>query len=72
MPEPLMSREDALEKLLRVEPETRDRLILITGWPLDETIAVLDSLVKQKRVGYGVGPYNCAGRRPYIAREVRR
>lgn len=66
-----MTREDALVKLLSIEPETQDRIIMITGWPADETVAVLQKLVQEKRVGYGNGPYCCHGRRPYFAKEAR-
>lgn len=65
-----MTRDEVLLKLLAVEPETRDQLILITGWPADETAEVLDRLVAQKRVGYGEGPYQSPGRRRYRARET--
>jgi hypothetical protein len=66
-----MTREECLLKLLSIEPETQDRLIQITGWPADETVAVLQKLVREHRVGYGNGPYGCHGRRPYFARELR-
>jgi hypothetical protein len=66
-----MTREEALLKLLAVEPETRDRLIVVTGWPAEETAAVLDKLLAEKRVGYGNGPYAAEGRRRYFPREVR-
>lgn len=62
-----MTRDEALLKLLRVEPETKDGLILVTGWPVQETLDVLDRLVAEKRVGYGTGPYT-TGRRLYCAR----
>jgi hypothetical protein len=60
-----MTREEAMLKLLAMEPETRDRLIVITGWPADETIAVLDQLMTQKRVSYSTGASH--GRRVYFA-----
>lgn len=63
-----MTREEAILKLLAVEPETRDQIILATGWPADETAQVLDKLVAEKRVGYGDGPYASPGRRRYHAR----
>lgn len=66
-----MTREEALLKLLSVEPETKDQIVLITGWPAEETVAVLDKLVREHRVGYGRGPNGCHGRRPYFAREAR-
>lgn len=58
-----MTRDEAMLKLLAVEPETRDRLIDITGWPMEETTGVLDRLVAQKRVTY----VNLGGRRYYPA-----
>lgn len=66
-----MSREEVLLKLLAIEPETRDRLIMVTGWPAEETSAVLDKLLAQKLVGYGNGPHAAEGRRLYFPREVR-
>lgn len=67
----VMSREDALVKLLALEPETQDRIIQITGWPADETVAVLQKLVREHRVGYGRGANSCHGRRPYFAKGAR-
>lgn len=64
-----MTREDALLKLLAVEPETKDQIIIVTGWPADETAAVLEKLVAEKRVGYGNGPNGTEGRRRYFPRE---
>lgn len=61
-----MTREEALLKLLAVEPETKDQIIVITGWPVRETVAVLDGLVAAKKVGYGEGPYGSQGRRRYF------
>jgi hypothetical protein len=61
-----MTRDEALLKLLAVEPETRDQIILATGWPTEETNAVLDKLLREKRVGYGEGPYGSQGRRRYF------
>ena len=66
-----MTREEAILKLLAVEPETRDQIILISGWPAEETTAVLAKLLQQKRVGYGNGPYAAEGRRRYFPREAR-
>lgn len=42
-----MTRDEALLKLLSIEPERRDRLHHITGWPAGETEAVLDRLERQ-------------------------
>lgn len=65
-----MTREEALLKLLAVEPETRDQLIQITGWGAVETCDVLDRLVAQKKVGYGEGPHVSHGRRRYRIRNA--
>lgn len=63
-----MTREEALLKLLAFEPETRDQIILITGWPAEETSALLDRLVAEHKVGYGIGPYT-QSRRKYQTRK---
>lgn len=63
-----MTRDETMLKLLAIEPETRDQIIQITGWPADETVAVLDRLVAEKRVGYGEGGYHSPGRRRYHVR----
>jgi hypothetical protein len=64
-----MTREECLLKLLALEPETRDRIIVITGWPADETNALLDDLVARHLVGYGNGPYTSQhGTRKYHTR----
>lgn len=66
-----MTREDALLKLLAVEPETRPRLIVVTGWPAEETSAVLDKLVAEKRVTYiNGGGYGAEGARMYYPRPA--
>ncbi len=64
-----MTRSEALLKLLAIEPETRDQIIVITGWPAEETAAVLDALVAQHQVSYtaGHGGYG-TGRRLYFTR----
>lgn len=67
-----MTRDEAMLKLLAIEPETQDRIIQITGWPADETVQVLQRLVRQHLVGYGRGPNGCYGRRPYFTREALR
>ncbi len=46
-----MTREEALLKLLAVEPDTRDNLIRATGWPAAEARAVFDRLVRERRIG---------------------
>lgn len=47
-----MTREEALLKLLAVEPDTRSALIVCTGWRIEETEATLDSLVARGLVTY--------------------
>lgn len=64
-----MTRDEALLKLLAVEPETKDGLILATGWEPRETLAVLERLMQQKRVGYGRGPHS-EGIRTYHLTEA--
>lgn len=61
-----MTREEALVKLLRVEPETRAGLILVTGWPAMETCEVLDNLVRRGDV-QSRRPWQCIdGERLYF------
>lgn len=60
-----MTREETLLKLLAVEPETKDRLLLVTGWPAEETEAVLQKLVAQRLVTYRNGSHGAHGRRQY-------
>lgn len=56
-----MTRDDALLKLLALEPESRTSIAQITGWPPGESDQVLDRLLKSRRVTYGVGPYANGG-----------
>lgn len=65
-----MTREEALLKLLAVEPETKDRLIVVTGWPTEETVSVLDRLVNERRVTYINGAQGAEGRRLYYPRAA--
>lgn len=39
-----MTHEEALLKLLAVEPETKDGLIRATGWPTQETLETIRAL----------------------------
>jgi predicted Rossmann fold nucleotide-binding protein DprA/Smf involved in DNA uptake len=50
-----MTREEALLKLLAVEPATRAELLLVTGWPIEETTATLQQLQDQGKVTYRNG-----------------
>lgn len=65
-----MTREDALLKLLAVEPDTKDQIILATGWPAEETVAVLDGLLQERRVSYVNGPAGAEGKRLYFPRAA--
>jgi hypothetical protein len=47
-----MTRDEALIKLLSIEPEMRSQIVLATGWGVDETLRRLDTLVAQGRVTY--------------------
>lgn len=60
-----MTREDCLLKLLALEPESRWNIAAITGWPPGESDEVLDRLLAQRRVTYGLGPYRTGGIRLY-------
>lgn len=62
-----MTREDALLKLLAIQPETRDRLIVETGWDAEETIATLESLLKKRMASYRNGANGAEGRRLYYS-----
>lgn len=50
-----MTHEETMLKLLAVEPETKDGLIRVTGWDVQETLSVLRKLVQQKRIVYSSG-----------------
>lgn len=45
-----MTREEALLKLLRVEPAGKGELVQCTGWPTAETLELLDKLLAEKKV----------------------
>jgi predicted Rossmann fold nucleotide-binding protein DprA/Smf involved in DNA uptake len=45
-----MTREEALLKLLQVEPATKVELQMVTGWEIPETNAVLEKLLKDGKV----------------------
>lgn len=65
-----MTREDALLKLLALEPETRSRLIVVTGWLADETDATLTALVKAGKVTYRNGSHGATGERLYYPKRA--
>lgn len=60
-----MTRSEALLKLLALEPETRSRLIVVTGWDSEETEATLDRLVEDGLVTYRNGTHGARGERRY-------
>lgn len=60
-----MSREECLVKLLALEPETRERVALVTGWPHGESDRVLSELQQRGLVTYGAGPFPTGGVRRY-------
>lgn len=47
-----MTREDALLKLLALEPETERVLVQATGWGEEETLSTLHRLEAQGKVSY--------------------
>jgi hypothetical protein len=47
-----MTRDDALLKLLALEPETETVLVQATGWGEGETRAVLNRLVEEGKASY--------------------
>jgi hypothetical protein len=65
-----MTRSEALLKLLALEPETRARLIVITGWDADGRKAVLDTLVAEGKVTYRNGTKEQHGERLYYPKRV--
>lgn len=65
-----MTREEALLKLLAVEPETKPRLIVVTGWAMEDTEATLDKLVRDGRVTYRNGARGAQGERRYYPRAA--
>jgi len=45
-----MSKEDALEKLLRLGALNKGEMFAICGWPMEEVEGALKALVRAKRV----------------------
>jgi hypothetical protein len=45
-----MSKEEALEKLLRLGALNKGEMFAICGWPMEEVDGVLKSLIRAKRV----------------------
>jgi predicted Rossmann fold nucleotide-binding protein DprA/Smf involved in DNA uptake len=50
-----MTREEAMLKLLAIEPAQRDQLVRETGWGVDETRATLARLAGQGKVTHWNG-----------------
>lgn len=50
-----MTRDEALLKLIAVEPATEAQLLLETGWPVADTKATLQQLVAERRVTWWHG-----------------
>ena len=57
-----MTREEALYKLLALEPVKKVDLIQVTGWPVDETERTLKTLMDEGRVTYRNGGLGGQGR----------
>jgi predicted Rossmann fold nucleotide-binding protein DprA/Smf involved in DNA uptake len=47
-----MTRDEALYKLIAIEPATDSELIRCTGWPPEETRNALQRLREAGRIGY--------------------
>lgn len=62
-----MTRDEALLKLLAIEPERRDRLHHITGWPAGETEATLQRLEAARLVVARTTVCGCDDYRVYSA-----
>ena len=45
-----MSKDEALEKLLRLGALNKGEMFAICGWPMEEVESVLKSLIKARRV----------------------
>jgi predicted Rossmann fold nucleotide-binding protein DprA/Smf involved in DNA uptake len=50
-----MTRDEAMLKLLAIEPAKRDQLVRETGWGADETRATLERLRDQGKVTHWNG-----------------
>lgn len=64
-----MNRDEALLKLLAVEPVRRDRLAQITGWPQQEVDATLDSLLQHGLVSSTAGDNQAPSVRVFFVNE---
>lgn len=60
-----MTRDEALLKLLSLEPETKPRLLVVTGWDTEETESVLRGLIEAGKVTYRNGAHGAVGERRY-------
>lgn len=52
-----MTRDEAMLKLLAVEPECMEALKSVTGWPKDETHATVQRLVARGAITYWHGKH---------------
>lgn len=65
-----MTREEAMLKLLAIEPETKPRLLMVTGWPTEETEQTLRRLMEQGRISYRNGCRGANGERRYFVKDA--
>lgn len=64
-----MTRDEALLKLLSVEPATHAELVKVTGWPIAETLTTLQRLIGAGLVTWRNGGHDAsAGFRWYYAK----
>lgn len=47
-----MTREEAMQKVVSIEPITKDELRRVCGWPTDEFERALNHLIKIGRLTY--------------------
>lgn len=66
-----MTREQAMLKLLAIEPERRDRIRRITGWPPGESDRVLRRLERAGRIRSVQSICQCADYRVYFVDTYR-
>lgn len=65
-----MTHDEALLKLLAIEPETKPRLLMVTGWPTEETEQALRRLMESGRVSYRNGARGAIGERRYFVKDA--
>jgi hypothetical protein len=52
-----MTRDEALLKLIALEPITRSALLVVTGWPTAETLASAQRLLRQGVISEAAGHF---------------